>query len=69
MLFCNKDLINIIGFSEATFYRRLKDKNIKIKKTGIYFDETTARNVFEQLGFKSIFENYIKQKANGKTKK
>lgn len=69
MLYCNKDLINILGFKERTFYRRLEDKKVKKKTEGIYMSESEALALADQLGFKKEFENYIKQNPNGKASK
>ena len=69
MLFCNKDLINILGYKERTFYRHLEDKKVKKKKNTIFMNEAEALAVAETLGFKKEFENYLKQNPNGKDTK
>lgn len=69
MLFCNKDLINCFGLSEATYYRRLRElrkkKLFKRKTTGYFMNESEARQIATKLNLHNEFDKYL-NKINNK---
>lgn len=65
-MYYNRDLSNIFGFSERTFYRRCKEKNIKKETDNNLMTESEARKIAEALGCLTEFERHLIQKQNGK---
>lgn len=70
MTFTNKNLIDLFGIAERTFYRRikyLKEKNEYPKQSpGDTLSQEEALLISEKLGYKSTFERFLKIKLNGK---
>lgn len=66
MLFTNKDLINCFGFSEATYYRRIKElkrkKKFVKKSIGNFLSETEARTIASALQLNNEFEKFLQSK-------
>lgn len=67
MVFLNKDLIGLCGFSERTYYRKISalksTAQIKFTLQGNYMTLEEAQTLADKLGFKKEFEQFLKQKS------
>lgn len=64
MVFYNREIIALCGYSERTFYRRLKalkdEKSFQKRSGGDLLTLEEAREIADRLGFRKEFEQYIK---------